>query len=361
MSRKAKQICGGVSIFFMLATIIETVFMFGRNSAGERQFAIYMPFIFMAIAVILCVSCVLGLIKNRDFYFKLGIMGGFIAVVGVGIYLGMVLSGVSEMLQDANNLKELIDKSGVWGPIIYIFIQFAQVTLIPIPSTVTVIAGSMVFDMVEVVIYSTIGMIMGSMLAFALGRIFGIKLVVWLVGEKAFNKYQKIIKGRDKTMLFLMFLLPIFPDDMLCLVAGITTMSYTSFFLMQIISRPLGICFSSLGGELIKNIPFEGWYIALWAVIVLMVVAMLVLVWKYSGKIEDKLVKTLLKRMTVNSGSTIDKAALKLQVENLVCDTQVVSSEIVQRRRRKTVAEHRPGESREIRPKIIINYYDDAA
>lgn len=361
MSRKAKQICGGISVFFMIATIIETVFMFGRNNAGERQFALYMPFVFMALAVILCVSCVIGLIKNKDFYFKLGIMGGFIAVVGVGIYLGMVLSGISEMLQDANNLKEIIDKSGVWGPIIYIFIQFAQVTFIPIPSTVTVIAGTMVFDMVEVVIYSTIGMILGSMLAFALGKIFGIKLVVWLVGEKAFNKYQKIIKGRDKTMLFLMFLLPVFPDDMLCLVAGITTMSYTTFFLMQVISRPLGICFSSLGGELIKNIPFEGWYIALWVVIVLLVIAMLVLVWKYSGKIEDKIVKTLLKRMNVNSGSTIDKIALKRQVENLVCDTQVVSGDVTQRKRRRAQTDI-PNETRvTLKPKIIINYHDDAA
>lgn len=360
MSKKAKRICIGVSIFFTLAMIVETSFMFGRDDSGARQFAIYMPFIFYALALLLCASCVYGLCRNKDFWFKLGIMGGFIGMLGVGIYLGLVLTGVSAMLADAQNLKDFIDRTGVWGPLIFILIQFAQVTLVPIPSTVTVIAGTMVFDMVEVVIYSTIGMILGSMLAFTLGKVFGIRLVVWLVGEKAFNKYQKIIKGRDKTMLFMMFLLPVFPDDLLCLIAGITTMNYTTFFVMQIISRPIGICLSSLGGEMLKAIPFTGWYLALWAFVLLLVVAMFIFVWKYSGKIEDKIVQTLIKRMNANSGSTIDKAELKRNVENLVCDTAVVSSEVHQRKRKRVKTAVADTEPIAEVPKYIINYVDAA-
>mgnify|MGYP002508213373 CR=1 FL=1 len=73
----------------------------------------------------------------------------------------------------------------------------------------------------------------GSMFAFFLGRVFGVKLLIWMVGPKAYNKYQKMLKGRDKLMLFMMFLLPVFPDDLLCIFAGVTTMSYTTFFIIN--------------------------------------------------------------------------------------------------------------------------------
>lgn len=359
MSKKVKQVFIGIAFLFLVLVLIECAFMFGKNENGERDFAIYIPFAIMAVGVLLTASTLFGLWRNKDFFFKLGIMGGFIGVIGVAIYETMVLTGVMAMLGSATNLEEFVRKTGVWGPLIYILIQAAQVTLIPIPSTITVIAGMAIFSMVEVVIYSTVGMIIGSVIAFSLGRIFGVKLVVWLVGEKSFNRYQKIIKGRDKTMLFMMFLLPVFPDDLLCLLAGITTMSFGTFFAMQIISRPIGICMSSLGGLMIK-IPFEGWYIALWVFFILFIVLMFVFVWKYSGKIEDKIVKGLVARMSLNSGTTIDKSSLKVQVANLVSDTQVVSNEVkISKRRRKQLLSL-VNDFEPITFKYTINYDDSS-
>lgn len=321
MSKKAKKICTSISIFFALITIAEGIFMFFK----PQHFKVYVPIAIILAAILICLLCVLGIFKRKDFLFKLGIMCGFFGAIGVGIYLGMQLSGIMELLNDTANIKEFIAKTGVWGPIVFIVIQFAQVTIIPIPSTVTILAGLTVFSLVEVLLYSMIGSLLGSMFAFALGKIFGVKLVVWLVGEKSFNKYQKIIKGRDKTMLFLMFLLPVFPDDLLCLIAGITTMSYTTFFIMQMIARPIGILITASGGELLKAIPFTGWYIAVWVGLGLLIVVMFICVWKFSGVLEDKLVKVLTAKISTKTVNTVDLDALKLNAKNLVSDATVVT------------------------------------
>ena len=46
---------------------------------------------------------------------------------------------------------------------------------------------------------SALGIIIGSLIAFFVGRIFGAKVVKWVVGERAFNKGLSVIKGKDKT------------------------------------------------------------------------------------------------------------------------------------------------------------------
>lgn len=317
MSDKIKRVCSCIAIFCALIIIAEAVFLF-------KYMAVYIPILIIIASVIVCVFCILGLYRRKESLFKLCIITLFLGAIGVGIYLALEMTGVLDLLKSSSNLQEMIKNAGIWAPLVYIIIQFAQVTLVPIPSTITIIAGTMVFSLVEVVIYSTIGLILGSVFAFALGKIFGVKLVVWIVGSKSFNKYQKVLRGREQTMLFLMFLLPVFPDDLLCLIAGITTMSYTSFIVMQVISRPLGVLMSSLGGELIKNIPFKGWYLFAWAGIGIAVILMFVLVWKYSGKIEDKLVGAISKRFGTNDiACTIDKDILKIEAENLVSNVSI--------------------------------------
>lgn len=346
MSKKNKRICSLISIIFAISTIVEAVFMFNKYS-------IYVPIVIIVACTLLSIITVAGIYHNKPTVLKLGLVIGFFMAAGVGIYLGLEVSGILEMLKNENSLKEIIAKTGVWGPIVYIFIQFAQVTLVPIPSTVTIVAGTLVFDLVEVVLYSTIGLVLGSMFAFMLGKVFGVKLVVWILGAKPFNKYQKLIRGRDKTMLFLMFILPVFPDDLLCLIAGITTMSYTNFFLMQIITRPLGILFSSSITKLIESIPFTGWYLAIWALLAIMLIAMFVLVWKYSARLENAIVKFIVKHFNSNSEiGTIDRSKLKRHVKNLVSSTSVITENETQF---NTIAD----ELIKSKEKILVNYSDN--
>ena len=222
----------------------------------------------------------------------------------------------------------MMKKTGIWGPLIYILIQFLQVTFIPIPSAITTAAGMAAFQNLPLVfVCSLVGMMLGSMLAFVLGRVFGVKLLIWMVGPKAYNKYQKMLKGRDKMMLFMMFLLPVFPDDLLCIFAGVTTMSYMTFFIMQIVTRPITIIGQTVTFDIMGKIPLTTWWgILLWILIGIAVVAMFVCLWKYSDKLENWLVKLITKHFGANELSlTINKEKLNSDVQNLISDTIIDS------------------------------------
>ena len=91
---------------------------------------------------------------------------GIAALVGV-IYLVMYLLGWTDLTQE--ELQTFITEQGAVAPLIFILISFLQVTFIPIPGAVTILAGNYVFGTVAAFVYSYIGMLSGAMFAFALG------------------------------------------------------------------------------------------------------------------------------------------------------------------------------------------------
>lgn len=325
MNEKSKITFSILAVLLGFAVMVEAVFLFDNVK-------LYIPILMIIAAFFLSLICTMSIHKRKESAFKLTLITLFLGAIIGAVYIALLKTGLLELLKDSDNISELMKKTGIWGPIIYIFIQFAQVTFVPIPSTITTVAGMVAFQSLPLVlICSTLGMIAGSMFAFFLGRVFGVKLVVWMVGAKAFNKYQKILKGRDKMMLFLMFLLPVFPDDLLCMFAGVTSMSYFTFLIMQLITRPIGIVFTTLSVDVLAKIPLNTWWgILIWVVIGILLAVMMVGLWKYSGKLEDILVAFITRHFGSNQlVSTLDKEQISGEVQNLISNTIIdVDSDI---------------------------------
>lgn len=181
------------------------------------------------------------------------IVGAFIGLV----YLIMYLLGVHDLTKE--ELREYIASFGAIAPIVYVIISFLQVTFIPIPSTVTILAGNYVFGPWVSFLCSYVGCVLGSIVAFGLGRLIGRPFVNWVAGSpEKVDGWLKKLKGREKILLFFMFLLPFFPDDILCSVAGILPISWFGFIIIQLFTRITSIACTLIfmSGEII---PYEGW------------------------------------------------------------------------------------------------------
>lgn len=206
---------------------------------------------------------------------------GFLAVM-LALYLVLDYFGITDVTQE--QLQTYLDSLGVWAPLLFILISFLQVSVIRIPSTITILAGNYLFGWASF-FYSYIGILAGSLLAFTLGKFVGRKYVDWVVGSKEkVDGWLEKLKNKSNVILFFMFLLPGFPDDMLCSIAGITPLGFIGFTLMQLISRAVAI-----GGTLLllsgEVIPFEGWGIAVLVVIAVIALAIFIVCIRYADKI----------------------------------------------------------------------------
>lgn len=209
-------------------------------------------------------------------------------IVVLGYYI-LNWTGVWEKINSVEKLQNVILSWGFWGRFGFVLLQLLQVTFIPLPSTVTIIAGTLVYGPLQASLLSLAGILLGSMLAFLLGKVFGKKLVVFMVGEKTCEKWVKFLSNA-KYSFFIMMLLPIFPDDVLCLVAGLTNMSWTFFTVTNLIARPIGIFTVSYFGSG-HLIPYHGWGLIVWGILIVLIIAVLILSYKYQKQIENFLLK----------------------------------------------------------------------
>ncbi len=202
--------------------------------------------------------------------------------VFVGAFLILRTLGVDNLSRD--KIQELVSSAGSSAPLMFILITFLQVSFISIPSAPVILGGSYIFGALESFVYSYIGTILGASFAFFLGRKIGRPFINWVAGDKeTVDELLLKLHGKEKIILFMMFLLPMFPDDLLCAIAGMLSMSYGLFLGMQLSTRIVAI-----GGTLFlfsgEILPFEGW--GLWAIggIVLAIALMFVVMYIVARK-----------------------------------------------------------------------------
>lgn len=220
---------------------------------------------------------------------------GFI-ILGIFIALGYLvlhLLGYDKISKET--LQEMVNSTGIYGKLIFVIISFLQVTFVPIPAAITIISGNILFGFWEGFFLSFIGILLGSIVAFLLGRVIGRRFVNWAFGDKeTVDYYLEKIRGKEIVLLFFMFLLPCFPDDALCSIAGITNMKTPVFVIMQIITRVtsiLGTLFF-MSGEII---PYKGWGLIIIILVAILAIIAFMFTYNNAEKINTKLENTALK------------------------------------------------------------------
>ena len=219
------------------------------------------------------------------------IWGAVIAVIIaalVFIYFFGKNNGWFSIFESRERFQAFVDSFGVWAPLVFFALQFFQVILSPIPGNLTTLVGGMMFGFWQGFLISLAAVIAGSICAFILGKLFGRPLVERVVGKKVVEKYLNTVSSRQRMVLILMFLLPFFPDDVLCLIAGLTAMRVRSFTLIMILTRPWGLLASALLGAGMISISFT---MPVWGWIIIGVVsaALFFLVFKYAPRIEERI------------------------------------------------------------------------
>ncbi len=237
-----------------------------------------------------------------------------VAIICVVAYVIMKKTGFWEEINSMEKIREWVLAGGVFSFLIFILLQILQTTILQIPAIFVTIAGALIFGRWPAFIMSYIAVMIGSLIMFWIGRKAGRKFLNWLAGEETANKWiDRMSNG--KYLFFLMMLFPLFPDDILCVVAGLTKMSFPFFFWTNVLARGLGIaCTVFFGSGAI--IPFHGWGLIVWGVLIVLVIILFYLSVRYKNKI-DEIIRLMFKR--------------KLKPANTVENQNMIENEVVKK------------------------------
>ncbi|MBG9984131.1 TVP38/TMEM64 family protein [Aerococcaceae bacterium DSM 111022] len=171
----------------------------------------------------------------------------FIRVVTItGIILTIVGSwiiGQSDYFQPNGGFNQLLVDMGIFSPIVFIAIQVSQIILPLIPFGLMYSIGGIIYGPLWGFIFNLIGLLIGSAINFYLGRRFGSEIVLAFISDEQYIKYMmKMNKGDSfRKLLIIGFISPLFPDDVFCMIAGMSKLSFWEFYKIVILFRPISL------------------------------------------------------------------------------------------------------------------------
>lgn len=155
----------------------------------------------------------------------------------------------NDLLSDSNKLRQFVDSFNGFGPLMFILIEISQAVFPLIPGGLGLLAGVVLFGKINGFIYNYIGICLGSIIAFYVGRNAGRPLIETMFSKKSIERFDKYTTDTSKfTKIFAwLVVLPGAPDDLLCYLAGTTQMTWSTYLLVILLGKIPSISLYSLG------------------------------------------------------------------------------------------------------------------
>lgn len=126
---------------------------------------------------------------------------------------------------------------GPAAPLAFVCLQALQVVFAPIPGQVLAGVGGYLFGTWLGTLYSMVGVVLGSTVVFAASQRYGRPFIERVLAPEMLAQFDGFVAEYGTTGLFVAFLLPTFPDDALCALAGLTQLDYRRFLLLLVVGR----------------------------------------------------------------------------------------------------------------------------
>ncbi len=191
----------------------------------------------------------------------------------VGLIVVLVVIVFAVIFFDFENLQSKILEAGVWGPIILIALKASTIVFAPLSgSPLYPIAGA-VFGFWSGLIYIVIGDALGSVIAFAISRRLGQKIVERMLSKRNMPSAKKVIHVMETTggFLFARVCFAAMPE-IVAYAAGLTKIKFSKFFIINFLVGLIPATILVFGGNfvvLLKNPVFMIGFVVVGLLVVL--------------------------------------------------------------------------------------------
>lgn len=210
-----------------------------------------------------------------------------VAVVGVLTAALVHVAGLHG-LTSLEGIVRCVRGAAPWSHVVFLLLQLSSVILAPIPSNLMATAGGACFGFWQGFAMTFCSVTLGSLLTFSLSRRLGRRWAQRMVEQKVSDKYLSLLERKRDSFLVLVFLFPFFPDDLICILAGLTDIPFRRFALIVLLTRHWGLMVASLAGANLFTAP--GWMLP---VLAAAGVILFLLGLRYGDAVEESLLRRL--------------------------------------------------------------------
>ena len=154
-------------------------------------------------------------------------------IFGIIGFTGLVAYGYSKgIFHSVHTLQTFISQFGDYAIALFIALQILQVIVPILPGGISSVVGMLMFGNLQGLIYSYIGLIIGDILVYWIARYYGKPFVRLILSKKRYSQFEQMLnrpKDGIKKMMIITLLVPFAPDDLVCLIAGLTDFPFKEY------------------------------------------------------------------------------------------------------------------------------------
>ncbi len=173
--------------------------------------------------------------------------------------------------------RDWVDAKGFWGIIAFMGMVIFQVFMAVIPGGPFEICAGYAFGIWRGTLFCDIATTIASVLVFLFVRKFGLKFVELFFDKEKIESVKFLKSSRkSESIIFLLFLIPGTPKDLLSYLVGLTDMKLSHWIFITFVGRLPAIFLSALSGSAIGTAQYEIAIIAMVVIIILYIIGLLV-------------------------------------------------------------------------------------
>lgn len=185
---------------------------------------------------------------------------------------------------DPATIRRTVRRFGPLAPVAFVAVQSLQVLLAPVPGQAIALVGGYLFGPVLGGVYSLLGTMAGSYVAFVLVRRYGRPYLLALAGPDRMAEFDEFVGRGGLWGVLLLYLVPGLPDDAVCFLSGMTDLRLRTLVAVSGLGRAPSLFVASFVGAGVA----AGRYAPAVAV-----AALVVLLWALGYRYRERLVDRL--------------------------------------------------------------------
>lgn len=191
----------------------------------------------------------------------------------LGYYIGRPLV---HFVSEPEKFQLWVEEKGILGVLAFMGMNILQVLLAVIPGGPFEIGAGYAFGVVKGSLICDIAMTIASVIIFLFVKKFGLRFVELFVSKEKIEsvKFLKSSK-RSESIIFLLFLVPGTPKDLLSYLVGLTDMKLSHWIFICGVGRLPAIFLSALSGSALSSARYHLAIILIAAIIMLYVVGII--------------------------------------------------------------------------------------
>jgi len=162
-----------------------------------------------------------------------------------------------------DSVTRSMHEAGIWGPATLFILFVLQVFLAFIPGQALMVACGYLYGFWGGFLLSWLSLVAGGELAFVLARKYGRPFAERWIKPDILNRWDKTAEGQGIGFFSLMLVMPLVPNDAMCYVAGMGTITHRRFTTANLLGRGAACVLTSAAGVLGGSLSWQGWAVVI--------------------------------------------------------------------------------------------------